>query len=164
MVDFGPAGAYLLQELLLMMLQFAHHCDDGRLGACGSLWVVDVKTAFLGKCCAEDGDPKICLTGILRALVVSVAVAAPPSNDGGVHPNFLPPRRLESDSSLLSSKTLKHYFTMSKVHMLDYVAGNVRSLVNAIEKVGYTVEWVKSPAQVAEAEVLLLHDQEVYSN
>ncbi|EUC29239.1 hypothetical protein COCCADRAFT_8530 [Bipolaris zeicola 26-R-13] len=45
---------------------------------------------------------------------------------------------------------------MSKVHMLDYVAGNVRSLVNAIEKVGYTVEWVKSPAQVAEAEKLII--------
>ncbi|KAH7555765.1 hypothetical protein BM1_06291 [Bipolaris maydis] len=48
---------------------------------------------------------------------------------------------------------------MPTVHMLDYVAGNVRSLVNAIEKVGYTVEWVKSPAQVPAAEVLLLHNQ-----
>ena len=53
---------------------------------------------------------------------------------------------------------------MPTVHMLDYVAGNVRSLVNAIEKVGYTVEWVKSPAQVPAAEVLLLHDQKVYTN
>lgn len=44
---------------------------------------------------------------------------------------------------------------MPTVHLLDYVAGNVRSLVNAIEKVGYTVEWVKSPAQVPSAEVLL---------
>ena len=42
---------------------------------------------------------------------------------------------------------------MPKVHLLDYVAGNVRSLVNAIEKVGYTVEWVKSPADVPSAEV-----------
>lgn len=42
---------------------------------------------------------------------------------------------------------------MPTVHLLDYVAGNVRSLVNAIEKVGYTVEWVKSPADVAKAEV-----------
>lgn len=40
--------------------------------------------------------------------------------------------------------------------MLDYVAGNVRSLVNAIEKVGYTVEWVKSPAQVPAAEKLII--------
>lgn len=42
---------------------------------------------------------------------------------------------------------------MPTVHLLDYVAGNVRSLVNAIEKVGYTVEWVKSPADVAAAHV-----------
>lgn len=42
---------------------------------------------------------------------------------------------------------------MPKVHLLDYVAGNVRSLVNAIEKVGYTVEWVKSPEDVEKADV-----------
>ena len=42
---------------------------------------------------------------------------------------------------------------MPKVHLLDYVAGNVRSLVNAIEKVGYEVEWVRSPEEVANAEV-----------
>ncbi|KAF2147018.1 uncharacterized protein K452DRAFT_217505 [Aplosporella prunicola CBS 121167] len=45
---------------------------------------------------------------------------------------------------------------MPTVHLLDYVAGNVRSLVNAIEKVGYTVEWVRSPADVANAEKLIL--------
>lgn len=44
---------------------------------------------------------------------------------------------------------------MPTVHLLDYVAGNVRSLVNAIEKVGYTVEWVKSPADVPAADVRL---------
>ena len=44
---------------------------------------------------------------------------------------------------------------MPKVHLLDYVAGNVRSLVNAIEKVGYEVEWIKSPEQLADAEVCL---------
>ena len=43
--------------------------------------------------------------------------------------------------------------TMPTVHLLDYVAGNVRSLVNAIEKVGYTVVWVRSPQDVAAAEV-----------
>lgn len=43
--------------------------------------------------------------------------------------------------------------TMPTVHLLDYVAGNIRSLVNAIEKVGYTVEWIRSPADVAKAEV-----------
>lgn len=42
---------------------------------------------------------------------------------------------------------------MPTVHLLDYVAGNVRSLVNAIEKVGYTVEWIKSPEDVAKADV-----------
>jgi len=42
---------------------------------------------------------------------------------------------------------------MPKVHLLDYVAGNVRSLVNAIEKVGYEVEWVRTPEEVANAEV-----------
>ncbi len=40
-----------------------------------------------------------------------------------------------------------------KVHLLDYVAGNVRSLVNAIEKVGHEVEWVRTPEDVKNAEV-----------
>lgn len=48
-----------------------------------------------------------------------------------------------------STRTAK----MPKVHLLDYVAGNVRSLVNAIEKNGYEVEWVRSPEEVANAEV-----------
>jgi glutamine amidotransferase/cyclase len=42
---------------------------------------------------------------------------------------------------------------MPTVHLLDYVAGNVRSLVNAINKVGYEVEWVRSPEEVAKAHV-----------
>jgi imidazoleglycerol phosphate synthase glutamine amidotransferase subunit HisH len=42
---------------------------------------------------------------------------------------------------------------MPTVHLLDYVAGNVRSLVNAIEKLGWTVEWVRSPEEVANADV-----------
>ncbi|KAI1977369.1 Histidine biosynthesis bifunctional protein hisB [Ophidiomyces ophidiicola] len=42
---------------------------------------------------------------------------------------------------------------MPKVHLLDYVAGNVRSLVNAVETLGYEVEWVTSPADVKKAEV-----------
>ncbi|OAL45093.1 imidazole glycerol phosphate synthase-like protein hisHF [Pyrenochaeta sp. DS3sAY3a] len=45
---------------------------------------------------------------------------------------------------------------MPTVHLLDYVAGNVRSLVNAIEKVGYSVEWVRSPADVPSAEKLII--------
>ncbi len=43
--------------------------------------------------------------------------------------------------------------TMPKVHLLDYAAGNIRSLVNAIEKLGWEVEWVKSPEDVEKAEV-----------
>lgn len=42
---------------------------------------------------------------------------------------------------------------MPTVHLIDYVAGNIRSLVNAIEKVGYTVEWIRSPEDVAKADV-----------
>lgn len=40
-----------------------------------------------------------------------------------------------------------------KVHLLDYVAGNIRSLVNAIEVSGYEVEWIKKPEDIANAEV-----------
>jgi len=47
---------------------------------------------------------------------------------------------------------------MPTVHLLDYVAGNVRSLVNAIEKVGYQVEWIKSPADIPNAEVRFTKD------
>lgn len=42
---------------------------------------------------------------------------------------------------------------MPTVHLLDYVAGNVRSLVNAIEKLGYEVDWIKSPEDVSRADV-----------
>ena len=42
---------------------------------------------------------------------------------------------------------------MPIVHLLDYVAGNVRSLVNAIEKLGYTIEWIKDPKDIEHAEV-----------
>jgi imidazole glycerol-phosphate synthase len=42
---------------------------------------------------------------------------------------------------------------MPTVHLLDYVAGNIKSLVNAIETVGYTVEWIRSPEDVPKAEV-----------
>ncbi|KAF8848220.1 imidazole glycerol phosphate synthase HisHF [Acephala macrosclerotiorum] len=45
---------------------------------------------------------------------------------------------------------------MPKVYLLDYVAGNVRSLVNAIEKVGYAVEWIKTPEDVEKADKLIL--------
>jgi glutamine amidotransferase/cyclase len=42
---------------------------------------------------------------------------------------------------------------MPTVYLLDYVAGNVRSLVNAIQKIGYHVEWIRSPEEVVHAEV-----------
>lgn len=42
---------------------------------------------------------------------------------------------------------------MPKVYLLDYVAGNVRSLANAIEKVGYTIDWIKTPEDVEKADV-----------
>lgn len=42
---------------------------------------------------------------------------------------------------------------MPTVHLLDYVAGNVRSLVNAINQVGYEVEWIRSPQDLKNAEV-----------
>lgn len=42
---------------------------------------------------------------------------------------------------------------MPTVHLLDYVAGNVRSLVNAIEKIGYQIEWIKEPNDIQYAEV-----------
>jgi hypothetical protein len=45
------------------------------------------------------------------------------------------------------------FTTMPTVHLLDYVAGNVRSLVNAINKVGYDVEWVRSPSDLKDVEV-----------
>jgi imidazoleglycerol phosphate synthase glutamine amidotransferase subunit HisH len=45
---------------------------------------------------------------------------------------------------------------MPKVHLLDYVAGNIRSLVNAIEKCGYEVEWIRSPEDVKTADVSVL--------
>ncbi|KEY71995.1 hypothetical protein S7711_00016 [Stachybotrys chartarum IBT 7711] len=45
---------------------------------------------------------------------------------------------------------------MPTVHLLDYVAGNIRSLVNAIEKLGYEVDWVRSPEDVPRAEKLIL--------
>ncbi|KAJ5101473.1 hypothetical protein NUU61_003695 [Penicillium alfredii] len=45
---------------------------------------------------------------------------------------------------------------MPTVHLLDYVAGNIRSLVNAINRVGYEVEWIRSPEDVKNAEKLIL--------
>ncbi|KAL8798074.1 MAG: hypothetical protein Q9182_006977 [Xanthomendoza sp. 2 TL-2023] len=45
---------------------------------------------------------------------------------------------------------------MPTVHLLDYVAGNLRSLANAIEKVGYTIEWIREPEEIEKAQSLVL--------
>jgi imidazole glycerol-phosphate synthase len=45
---------------------------------------------------------------------------------------------------------------MPTVHLLNYVAGNVRSLINAIERCGYTVLEVGSPEEIANVEKLIL--------
>lgn len=45
---------------------------------------------------------------------------------------------------------------MPTVHLLDYVAGNERSLVNAIQKCGYDISWIKCPADIAQAEKLIV--------
>ena len=42
---------------------------------------------------------------------------------------------------------------MSTVHILDYVAGNVRSLANAIESLGFTIKWITKPEDIEHAEV-----------
>ena len=54
------------------------------------------------------------------------------------------------------------WVNMPKVHLLDYAAGNIRSLVNAIEKLGWEVAWVKEPNDVAKAEVS--NNEEVYGH
>ncbi|KAI9882803.1 MAG: Autophagy protein 7 [Watsoniomyces obsoletus] len=43
-----------------------------------------------------------------------------------------------------------------KAYLLDYVAGNIRSLVNAVERIGYEVCWIKQPSDVAHADNLIL--------
>ena len=66
LASFGPypvarpllGEVYLLQELLLMVLEFAHHVCNLRLGVC-KIEAATVKMASPGKCCAEAGDPKI---------------------------------------------------------------------------------------------------------
>ena len=43
---------------------------------------------------------------------------------------------------------------MPVVHLLDYVAGNIRSLANAIENIGYSIEWIKDPREIETAQVI----------
>lgn len=50
--------------------------------------------------------------------------------------------------------TLLHIHTMTAgLYMLDYGAGNVRSLVNAVNRLGYEIEFVKDPSDILKAQV-----------
>jgi hypothetical protein len=40
-----------------------------------------------------------------------------------------------------------------RLYLLDYGAGNVRSLANSIHKLGYDFEWVKDASDLEKAEV-----------
>ena len=42
---------------------------------------------------------------------------------------------------------------MPTVHLIDYVAGNVRSLANAIEKLGHDIKWIRDPSEIEHAGV-----------
>ncbi|KAI8141494.1 hypothetical protein BJV82DRAFT_670417 [Fennellomyces sp. T-0311] len=44
---------------------------------------------------------------------------------------------------------------MTGLYMLDYGAGNVRSLVNAVNRLGYDIEFVKEPSDILKAEKLI---------
>ena len=44
--------------------------------------------------------------------------------------------------------------TMTRVHVIGNIAGNIRSLVNALEAVGVEVCWVTSPVDILEAKVI----------
>lgn len=46
-----------------------------------------------------------------------------------------------------------------KLYLLDYGAGNVRSLANSIHKLGYDFEWVKDASDLEKAEVSSLVDE-----
>ncbi|KAI9313071.1 hypothetical protein BX666DRAFT_1864854 [Dichotomocladium elegans] len=44
---------------------------------------------------------------------------------------------------------------MTGLYMLDYGAGNVRSLVNAVNRLGYEIEFVKEPSDILKADKLI---------
>lgn len=39
------------------------------------------------------------------------------------------------------------------IYLLDYGAGNVRSLANAISRLGVEFQWVKDPSDILKADV-----------
>lgn len=58
--------------------------------------------------------------------------------------------------SCTHTHSLSHIHTMTTaLYMLDYGAGNVRSLVNAVNRLGYEIEFVKDPSDILKAQVLL---------
>lgn len=42
---------------------------------------------------------------------------------------------------------------MTGTYLLDYGAGNVRSLVNAVKKLGHDITFVKDPSDILKADV-----------
>ncbi|KAJ5102862.1 histidine biosynthesis bifunctional protein hisB [Penicillium argentinense] len=62
----------------------------------------------------------------------------------------------QASAAILESAGAAQCSVMPTVHLLDYVAGNIRSLVNAINQVGYEVAWVKTPQDVKNADKLIL--------
>lgn len=51
-------------------------------------------------------------------------------------------------------QTILHFTTMEpKIYLLDYGAGNVRSLVNAINKIGFNLQVIESVADFDKADV-----------
>lgn len=43
--------------------------------------------------------------------------------------------------------------SMAKVHILDYGGGNVQSMANALESLGFQVVFIRHPSDFEEAEV-----------
>lgn len=79
-------------------------------------------------------------------IVIKLQNSGPPSHWDRILQSAVP-------ISILSKRWELAFAKMPTVHLLDYVAGNVRSLVNAINQVGYEVEWVRSPSDLKNVEV-----------
>lgn len=54
---------------------------------------------------------------------------------------------------MATSQTSQDNQARPKLYVLDYGAGNVRSLANSIERLGYEFEWIKSVEDFDKAEV-----------
>lgn len=133
------------KQSLLMVLKFAHHFNEPTTVVWLATWVYnDV---------------------VLKSEVQKVSLPRPMSWHSSESAYFCQETRSDSiDNEIISKETLRQNFLevdrlgawgrkMPKVHLLDYAAGNIRSLVNAIEKLGWEVEWIQSPSEVANADV-----------